>query len=738
MATIDRVPLGAPGVYVATDVPLRVLTGERMDVCAFAGIAPRGPVRVPAPFGERAATPARVESDHPRSRSVPVPVDSWSEYLREFGGFEGPGRLPYAVASFFDNGGRRAWIVRIVHDYGDPARDLAGAGAGVVPGLTPAGGAAFAFAARPTETVQARVGAIVLPRLSDLPQGSLLRLTLPDGSRVLRVASLVFERGHAERPEVVLEAVLDAAVAQPPELVEVVTAKLTIDDGAGREERHEGLGLTPNHPRWIAQVLCEESRLVWPVAGWIHDVLAPDSAALAAPPQSGTFSGGEDRWADVVPEDFFDPSWTGTVEDDDRPTAGVHAVADVREVAMLAAPDLYSPGPLAEAESVVAPPPRSPYFVRCETEDTADADPVRILRIEPPVGPTSGGTEVVLRGEGFAVGGLMVRFGGHTAGSVVLVSATEVRCTTPPRASAGEVDVRLVCAAGGSVVAQGFLYVPGMANELAGLALDPGLPGDLDTIVGLQERLVAFAEAVRGFAVLLDVPPGLRHRQVLTWRTRLSSMWAAAYHPWIRVARLDDGRDALVRVNPSSIAAGIIARQETAFGVPHGPANVLAVHAVDVDERIPPGRHDELHQVSINVFLRERDGVLLTAGRTLSRDPSWRQLSVRRLVTMVERALDRQMQWTVFEPNGRRLRAQVSDLLRTFLRSLWRANAFAGATEDEAFFVRCDDALNPPSWTDRGRLLVEVGLAPAEPLEFIVLRLTRDGDRLLVAEAGAA
>jgi hypothetical protein len=105
---------------------------------------------------------------------------------------------------------------------------------------------------------------------------------------------------------------------------------------------------------------------------------------------------------------------------------------------------------------------------------------------------------------------------------------------------------------------------------------------------------------------------------------------------------------------------------------------------------------------------------------------------------MVERALDRQMQWTAFEPNGRRLRGQVNDLLRTFLRGLWRANAFAGATEDEAFFVRCDDALNPPPVTDLGRLIVEVGLAPAEPLEFIVLRLTRDGDRLLFTETEVA
>jgi hypothetical protein len=416
----------------------------------------------------------------------------------------------------------------------------------------------------------------------------------------------------------------------------------------------------------------------------------------------------------------------------------VHAIAEVREIALLATPDLYSPGPLVESESVFASPERPPHFVRCETDDESDSDPVRLLRIEPRAGGIAGGTAVLLRGEGFVAAGLEVRFGGALAGSVTLVSATEIHCATPPRSGAGEVDVRIVCAAGKAVVALGFLYLPGLPNELPGLALDPRILGDLARIVALQRMLVDFAEEAREFAVLLDVPPRIRPRQVLDWRSKLSSMWAAAYHPWIRVARLDDGRDALIRVNPSAVAAGIIARQEIAFGVQHGPANVLAVHAVDVDERIPPARHDELHQSAVNVFLRERDGILLTAGRTLSRDPSWRQLSVRRLVTMIERALDRQMQWTAFEPNGRRLRGQVNDLLRTFLRGLWRANAFAGATEDEAFFVRCDDALNPPPVTDLGRLIVEVGLAPAEPLEFIVLRLTRDGDRLLFAETEIA
>jgi phage tail sheath protein FI len=131
------------------------------------------------------------------------------------------------------------------------------------------------------------------------------------------------------------------------------------------------------------------------------------------------------------------------------------------------------------------------------------------------------------------------------------------------------------------------------------------------------------------------------------------------------------------------------------------------------------------------VFLLERDGVRLMGARTLAREPAYRQLSVRRLVTMIERVLEQQMQWAVFEPGGPALQEALAQALVTYLRQLYRENAFSGASEDEAFFVRCDDALNPPAVLDAGRLIAEIGVAPAEPLEFIVLQIAREGDGTL-------
>lgn len=679
-ATANRPPLvlGAPGIYRRNAEQLRMLTDVRMDVCAFAGVAPRGPARqlVPDPrlfLASVAGLPVR--------RSVPFAVESWQAYLRHYGGFEGPGLLPYAVSAFFSNGGRRAWILRIVHRYlgpggsPDPARDGAGTARAPFVDLACANGAAVWVAARnegswgrgltATLTPGARplsvAGADILPgrlRLPPgpaIPVGALLRFTFAGGARLLRQVTTLADEWEGGAGARATWAGFDAPTPAGAQSVELVEARLEVEDGAGRAESLGGIGLTAAHPRWLARVLLEESTLLAPcddpgrpagdpLAAWLGHDLQLDSDLR--PRRSGPFLGGADRYADLEPDDFFDPAW---VPGNDPSAHGVHALAELDDLSLLVVPDLYSPGPLVASEPVV--------------------DPV-----------------------GFA-------------------GAAFADCVTPPP-------------------------VPVQApppEDLTGLRRDPGT--DLEDIIGLQSRLTVFADQLHSLEVLLDVPPGLSQRRILTWRGRFDCAYAAAYHPWPVMAPHEDARGALVAVPPSAFAAGIIAQREHQFGVAHGPANALAVGAVAVRERVAPARHDELHQEAINVFLQERAGVRLSAARTLARDAAWRQLNVRRLVVMIRRALERQMGWVVFEPNDRSLRALLTRLLETYLRRLYRASAFAGATEAEAFFVRCDDSLNPPAYTGTGRLLAQVGVAPAEPMEFIVLDIARTADAVVSMEA---
>ncbi|MGB7922046.1 MAG: phage tail sheath C-terminal domain-containing protein [Pyrinomonadaceae bacterium] len=672
MASLPTITLGAPGIYPYPDVPLRALTGVRMDVCAFVGVAPRGPARVPV-FDERWRDDCPcVEPERPRRRTAPQPVESFDEYRRLYGGFEGPGLLPYAVAAFFEQGGRRAYIARIVHDYQDQAKNEARVASGDVHGIKMDSGpltlrarnegswgnrlrASISFSLRPLHFETPRTSGLVLPAGSDIAFGTLLRLTLPGGLNVLRYVTDLIEQGRPDRSGSIIVATFDHPTISQPEVAAVVEGSLLIEDGDGQTERHAGLGLSTNHPRWMASVLCYESRLVYPSPSWIDSRLDATSLnpvtltpLLQTPAPSAQFTGGEDRYDEITPEDFFDAGWT---LGDDLPGDGIHSLTQLSDLSSVVVPDLYSPAPLVAVESILDP--------------------------------------------------------------VSLAGPTFERCVDLPPAPVSQDSASF---------------------DLEGLRLDPLLPGDLAEISSLQARLVEFAELMRSFVVLLDVPPGLSQRKIMQWRAPFNSSYAAAYHPWLMVARRDDKRDALIRVPPSAVAAGIIAQQETAFGVPHGPANVIAAEVVGVVDQVSPARHDESHQSGINVYLRERDGIRLTAARTLSRDPDYRQLSVRRLMLMLRRTLEQNTQWIVFEPNTAALRREVSQQLRSYLRQLYRAGAFRGANEEEAFFVRCDETLNPSRVVDAGQLIAQVGVAPAEPLEFIVLRLSRDSDGTLMVE----
>jgi uncharacterized protein len=651
--SVAPVVLGAPGVIYVPDVAPRLLVGVPMDVVAFVGVAPRGPAweladpRVwPVPDGVV------------RTRSVPVAVESWDDYVEHFGSFEGPGLLPYAVASFFQQGGRRAWVVRVVADQpgvtggavAPPARSgyafgpvLADVAAQPVTLTARNEGTwgdrltiTLSFVAVPVSVTSSLVSALALGSPGQVRTGDWLRLVQPGGTRQLRSVVEVSQVGRGDGPGSDWVAHLDGP-AGAPVLVDRVDGVLDVidrDPRRSRREHFEGLGFWPAHPNWIGDVVSRRSSLVElsgdPAGIVIRDVtLAPATAGLTVH--------GVDRDPQIAPADFFGTWLLG----DDSATDGLDVLARVEEVATVVVPDLYCPTPLPTATPVFDPPTLAgPIFAECLP-----------LRAPVPVTP-------------------------------------------PP---------------------------PG----LTGLALDPADAAQLELIIGLQQQVVAYAESLQ-LVALLDVPPGLAPRAVLSWRSRFDSAWAAASHPWLRVP-LGDGSAGLVSVNPSAAAAGILARTEQVHGVPHGPANEPVVGAVDVTDRVDQVHHDQLHQAGIDVYRMQPDGVWLTGARTLSGDPAWRQLSVRRLVSWLERTVRQELAWTVFEPNDRVLRSRLELLLNQLLARMFALGAFAGATPAQSWFVRTVDAGGLPTEVDAGQLLCWVGVAPAEPVEFIIVCISLDG-----------
>jgi phage tail sheath protein FI len=176
-----------------------------------------------------------------------------------------------------------------------------------------------------------------------------------------------------------------------------------------------------------------------------------------------------------------------------------------------------------------------------------------------------------------------------------------------------------------------------------------------------------------------------------------------------------------------------------ARGVHVAAANAALEWAQDVTLAVDAERHGLLNSLQINVIraLSGR-GLRLLGARTLSSDPDWRFVNVRRLVSMIGKALGSALQWAVFEPNDWRTRAKLALVAGSFLEELWRRGALAGARAEQAYFVRCDDSNNPPDTRERGELLMQIGVAPSVPMEFVVLRIGRDANGLALSEDGAA
>jgi hypothetical protein len=102
----------------------------------------------------------------------------------------------------------------------------------------------------------------------------------------------------------------------------------------------------------------------------------------------------------------------------------------------------------------------------------------------------------------------------------------------------------------------------------------------------------------------------------------------------------------------------------------------------------------------------------------------------RRLALFLQESLFRGTQWVVFEPNGEPLWAQIRLYVGAFMNDLFRQGAFQGKSPHEAYFIRCDRTTMTQQDIDRGIVTIEIGFAPLEPAEFVVLRIQQIANEL--------
>ena len=283
------------------------------------------------------------------------------------------------------------------------------------------------------------------------------------------------------------------------------------------------------------------------------------------------------------------------------------------------------------------------------------------------------------------------------------------------------------------------------------LAAVPRTPavGDLppvfseENIFQVQAALIQQCEKLRDRIAVLDPPYAAARDDALglgavqAWRSRFDSNYAAFYYPWLKVVDPLREASALTRdIPPSGHVAGQYAHTDNLVGVHKAPANAPLVWIQDVTVFVNDAEHGVLNPQGINAIrpLAGR-GLRIFGARTVSSDPDFRYVNVRRLLMMVEKAIYISTQWAVFEPNDAFTRAKLRLSLISYLLALWQKGALMGNTANQAFFVECDEGNNPESERSNGKLQADVGFAPSKPFEFVVLKVGRIDNKFEITEA---
>ncbi|MHB1295094.1 MAG: phage tail sheath subtilisin-like domain-containing protein [Anaerolineae bacterium] len=252
---------------------------------------------------------------------------------------------------------------------------------------------------------------------------------------------------------------------------------------------------------------------------------------------------------------------------------------------------------------------------------------------------------------------------------------------------------------------------------------------DLNGVKAVQTAVLNHCERMRYRFAILDAPPGLSPQEIGDWRMNQAgydSKYGALYYPWIAMPNPVGANGATMLVPPCGHIAGIYARTDNERGVHKAPANEVVAGAIGLEINVTKGEQDGLNPMGVNCIRAfPGRGIRVWGARTLASDPSWRYINVRRLFNYVEASIERGTQWVVFEPNDQDLWARVRRDISAFLRMVWRSGALFGATPEEAFYVKCDEELNPLEVRDAGQLIIEIGMAPVKPAEFVIVRISQ-------------
>ncbi len=251
--------------------------------------------------------------------------------------------------------------------------------------------------------------------------------------------------------------------------------------------------------------------------------------------------------------------------------------------------------------------------------------------------------------------------------------------------------------------------------------------GDDTALRDLQGKMIAHCENMGDRMAILDTPPNLNPQEAFDWRMNAAgydSKFATLYYPWVEV--MDPISKRPLMVPPSGHVAGVWCRTDGTRGVHKAPANEVTLGVNGLAFQITAEEQGSLNQRGINCIRAfPGRGIRIWGARTLSSDPEWRYINVRRLFNYVSESIMEGTQWAVFEPNDERLWSSLRISTANFLNRTWRQGALFGSTPSEAYFVKCDAETNPQDVIEAGQVVVEVGICPVKPAEFVIFRISQ-------------
>ena len=668
-----------PGVYFErADAGAGGLAALRTDIAGFVGLARRGPAH------------------------LAVPVESFRQFESWFGGCFDNGYLAYAAQAFFENGGRRLWAVRVTSDAAAVASldvlDASGAAAWRIEAAG-AGVAGNDLQVRLVESRRTQVTAALdeadARRLLLAPVAGFSRNALIEVfSGAASLARAVVREVDAVAGRIMLDRELAGVTPRTRLRVETIAYSLEVYELGRLLAVYDDLALLPEHERYGPAILKQP----WVTPERREPEGAPPASTSAR--AIGHFRAARGRGAEAPPSVI---------------------VRELRDATRRGALDLLT-------------------TTRTARPLAGGADGLAALTARDYLGEATSPEDSDVRQEA-ARRGLRALESIDELGVIAIpdihIQPREPTRFAPPPA----------CAVDGCLPRPETLPAPRIAAAVG----DVPPRFELETIYQVQAALVGHCESRRDRIALLDPPFDTVSRatglttELRAWRRRFDSPFAALYAPWLDVVdplatRPGARRDArLTRaIPPSGHMAGVIAATDFRRGVHAAPANVALGWVQGVSLNVDDTQHGILNETGINVVraLPGR-GVRPMGARTLSSDTSWRYLSVRRLVSMIAKTIDASIQWAVFEPNDWRTRAKLQLVIGSFLQELWVRGALAGRTGEEAYFVR-HAAVDDPFARARGELVIDVGVAPSQPFEFIVLRIGRDSNGFAIAEHDAA